>query len=227
MPEVISLSIGNADPVGDFVTLRGMVARSLDRDDLKDEIENLIALAEARFNRTLRVPQMESFVTTSVTAEEFALPDDFLAMRSIFVNTVPRRALTAMSPTQLAEAIPVNGFLPQGYTLVEGQPRRIRIEPAPSATSPLPISMIYWQRIPALTLSNVTNWLLTEYPDIYYYGTLLQAEAYIANDARLPVWKAALDEALSELRQAAANDGAGAQPLYPRLIVQTSRYARV
>jgi hypothetical protein len=226
MAEAISLSIGNADPIGDFVTLRGMVARALDRDDLADDIENLIALAESRFNRTLRLPQMEAVVTADVTAEEFALPNDFLAMRSVFVNSVPRRALSAMSPTQLAETIHPNGYLPQGYTLVGAQPRRIRIEPAPSVDRPLSVSMVYWQRIPALTLSNVTNWLLTEYPDIYYYATLLQSEAYIGNDPRLPVWKAALDEALDELKMAGANDAAGSQPLYPRMLVQTTRYGR-
>jgi hypothetical protein len=222
----ISLSIGNAEPIGDYVTLKSMVASALDRDDLSAQIDNLIALAESRFNRTLRLPQMETVVTANITAEEFALPDDFLAMRSVFVNTSPRRALTAMSPTQLAETIQPSGFLPQGYALVGAQPRRIRIEPAPSATSPTPVSMVYWQRIPGLTISNVTNWLLTEYPDIYYYATLLQAEAFIANDDRLGVWKAALDEALDELRMAGANDGAGSQPLYPRLVVQTTRYAR-
>jgi hypothetical protein len=46
------------------------------------------------------------------------------------------------------------------------------------------------------------NWLLTRHSDIYLWATLLTAEAFLVNDERLGVWKAALDEAIDELVQA-------------------------
>lgn len=53
-----------------------------------------------------------------------------------------------------------------------------------------------------LSDSNPSNWLLARRADIYVYATLLQAEAHIVNDARLPLWKSALDEAIADLNAA-------------------------
>ncbi|MCK8356920.1 hypothetical protein LXA28_18340, partial [Erwinia amylovora] len=47
-----------------------------------------------------------------------------------------------------------------------------------------------------------TNWLLTDHPDLYLYGSLLQAEAYLFNDDRLAVWKTAHDEVMAEIMTA-------------------------
>ena len=64
--------------------------------------------------------------------------------------------------------------------------------------------------------SNTTNWLLAAHPDAYLYGTLLQAEGYLVNDERLPVWKLALEEALREIDSAGKRKQNGAAPLAPR-----------
>ena len=37
---------------------------------------------------------------------------------------------------------------------------------------------------------SATNWLITNAPDIYLYGTMLEAEPFIMNDERVQLWAA-------------------------------------
>lgn len=55
--------------------------------------------------------------------------------------------------------------------------------------------------VTTLSVGSPTNWLLTSYPDIYLYGSLLEAAPYIKDDARIPLWKAELDSRISEVRR--------------------------
>jgi hypothetical protein len=36
-------------------------------------------------------------------------------------------------------------------------------------------TLVYYAKIPPLSSTNVTNWLLTDHPDAYLYGALMQA----------------------------------------------------
>jgi len=48
--------------------------------------------------------------------------------------------------------------------------------------------LIYYGKLSKLSTSNTTNWLLTLSPDVYLYGSLLQAAPYLQDDARIQVW---------------------------------------
>jgi hypothetical protein len=97
------------------------------------------------------------------------------------------------------------------------QGNSLKLWPIPTATSTDGVIIRYQQTIPALTSSATTNWLINSYPDVYYYGLLVQSEAYIVNDERVGMWKTAFDEALSELALDAKRRRYGASPLvaYP------------
>ncbi len=62
------------------------------------------------------------------------------------------------------------------------------------------ISLVYRQGIPPLSDAQPTNWLLDKAPDLYLYAALLEAEPFLRNDGRVPLWKAALEEALGDLQ---------------------------
>ena len=79
---------------------------------------------------------------------------------------------------------------------ISGQ--EIHFEPTPDAE--YEIEMNYYEFDP-LSGTNTTNWLLEDYPDVYLYGTLLEAEAYLMNDPRLQIWKLAFDQAITELNR--------------------------
>ena len=61
------------------------------------------------------------------------------------------------------------------------------------------VRITYYRRIPALTELAPNNWLATNHPDLYLYGALANAEAFLKNDPRIGLWKVAAGEALESL----------------------------
>lgn len=184
----------------------------LDRSDLTSLIPDFIKLFEARLNRELRHPRMETTVTTTATSGTVTLPSDFRQMRSIHVDGTQDYPLEYMAPAQLRETY---GASTSGTTVaytVEGTNILLGPEPASGTV----IRMVYYAGIPALTSTNTTNWLMTNHPDIYLYGTLAAANAYLRDDPRLALWKAALDEAMLSLEDAGIHMKIGATPLTMR-----------
>jgi hypothetical protein len=72
--------------------------------------------------------------------------------------------------------------------------------------------LLYIQKIPALSDTVTTNWLLSSYPDIYLYGSLLNSAPYLAEDGRAEVWARLYGEAVDKLNvtsKSAAYSGVG------------------
>lgn len=206
----VALSIGLTEPIGEWATLVETVRAWTNRDDLTDlQITEFIAIFEARMNRVLRHPEMEEIVTSTLGAGNNDLPTDYLAMRAIYYND---RELDCMSPSALVAAYGNAASTPCAYTILGGNPRKIRLAPSGDAL----VTMVYFKRLEGVNENNSDNWLLNEHPDLYLYGTLLAAEAYLANDDRLSIWKRAYDEALAELLEGANRDQYGSAPLVPR-----------
>lgn len=193
-----------------WTDLKAELALWIDRDDLAARVPVFIALAERKFNRVLRVPEMEASTILSLNAATVALPADFLAMRSIHINSDPKVVLEQMGLDALrnryagaATGKPRNFAIQAGATLVPG--------PTPDSAYSAP--MTYFQTIAALGSGQASNWLLAGHPDIYLYGSLIMAESYMVNDGRIAVWKLALEEALEELRRQGHRKAYGAAPL--------------
>ena len=206
--------------IGDYSALVEKVALWLDRDDLQQRAPDFIALAEARWNRLLRTPEMEMGRVTLEAGEKVTLPVDFLQARSIYLEGAPDRPLRAMSPNALAVGYSGRPGIPAAYAIAG---RELRLAPPPRES--VMVSLDYYQRIPSLSVNTPSNWLLESHPDIYLYGALIQAEAYINNDERIGLWKQAHDEALSELMAAGRKARWGGGPLVPNVARQVGRVA--
>ena len=70
--------------------------------------------------------------------------------------------------------------------------------PAPS--SAYDYSIMFYKKIDALSASNTTEPMLTDNPDVYLYGALLEAEPFLMNDQRVQLWANALREAINEIQ---------------------------
>jgi hypothetical protein len=64
------------------------------------------------------------------------------------------------------------------------------------------INIDYLSGIPPLSAAMPTNWLLTQYPSAYLWGTLVCAAPYIGDDPRLPIWLGARENAIERIRLA-------------------------
>lgn len=198
----IAVSLTEAPALATRDDLIAEVRAELNRADLTDgEIKSFIRRFEARANRLLRTPEMESIGSLSTSTSAALLPTDFLEMRRVVGPD--GYALDYVSPSNFIDyrdRTPV-------YTLADGS---IHISPAP--TTATTYSLLYWAKVPALTINQATNWLLDRHPDAYFYGTLVNAETRIANDDRAVLWKAALDECFAEIEAEARRNSTGMTP---------------
>ena len=142
-------------------------------------VDSAIDLLEAWASRNLRT-RWQAQEATATAAEYMELPSDFAQMRDIQWQGSPRVNLRYMTP-EMADVYDTSGStsISKFYTVVGNQ---IRLIPAPSSGTT--IRMAYWKTVPALTSGNTTNWLLTNHPDAYLYGSLMHLRGYIEDDAR-------------------------------------------
>lgn len=196
------------DP-GTWTELKASLADWLNRSDLTAKIPEFIALAERRFNRIITHPEREKTTTATLSSERLGVPADLWQLRSIYLNTDPRQPLEQVSPAVLRSeyAQQVTGK-PRAFAILDGQ---FIFGPAPDTSYTVEIA--YIAAIDPLNGTTASNWLLEKHPDIYIYGSLLAAEAYLWNDARLGVWKSALDEAIAELTDAGNRYRYSASPM--------------
>lgn len=193
--------------LANYADLLSAVAAWLNRGtDLDARIPDFIKLAEAEFNRKLRTLEMEAASTLTLTSDAIAVPADFLGLRSIKIdNTV----LDYATPSEIADDETTGGY-PTRYTVADGQ---FIFRPAPSSGA---VEITYYAAIPALTAANTTNWLMTRWPDLYLFGVCAQAEFYVWNDPRIPLWKARTEEIMQQINQQTLSERHGGRRLATR-----------
>lgn len=191
--------------IASFNDLSAAVANWMGRAGVADftaNVPDFIMLAEARINYgsddsefpspALRTRQMEILATTLTilaSTNTVLLPADFLEMRRIYLSAAPQaQKLTYLTPNQLDTVAPAQSRAPlttipyEFYTL-QGN---ALVVPAPLATAQT-IVMGYYQKLPALSQSTTTNWLLQASPGIYLAGAQLEGAIFVrdAGDAEL------------------------------------------
>lgn len=180
-----------------YSELKTAAANWLNRQDLTDRIPEFIAVAEAHLNRKLRVIWMESRDSGVSSDAVVPMPDDWLETRTLRLSSPTRgQQILEYVGEEEWDALEAKGYTgtTRYYTIINGE---FQVLPAPSSS--LTYIHRYYAKIPALSVSNTTNWLLTRSPDLYLYATLLAAEAYLKDDERLPIWKSIQDEIIEAM----------------------------
>ena len=180
-----------------YSELQTAVGSWLNRSDLTSNIPDFIKLAEASFNRVLRTRNQIKRATSTVSTQFVTQPTDLLELYNIQINSDPIRRLEQVSLTKIDE-------LKEGNSNT-GKPLYFSITGAdfelyPSPDTSYTLELVYYSTIASLSDTNTSNFLLTNHPDIYLYGTLVQAEPYLMNDERIGTWGALLGKAIEELR---------------------------
>jgi hypothetical protein len=155
-----------------------------------DKAAEWIALFEAQANRELDVREMTATATLTISGEDMGLPCDFAGVRSFRIEGSPAYPLEYAKPEEFDGAFGTGK--PTRYTVTD----RIVFDPVPDAE--YEARLRYRRRIPALSASVATNWLLRKHPDAYLYGALSQALIYFRDDDRQTI-RNAYAEALSAI----------------------------
>ena len=186
--------------ISNYSELQTAVANWLDRDDLAARIPEFISLCEARFNRSLRIRAMETLdtsVTTTAGTSTIALPTGYVQMRDVHLIANPLVQIQYVTP-EIINRIYAGSLSgrPEVYTIIGDT---IKFGPTPDVE--YSVSMLYYKTFDALSDGSPTNWVITNAPDIYLYGTLLEAEPFLMNDQRIQLWATAFTESVNKLQE--------------------------
>lgn len=180
-----------------YSDLQTSVANYLGRSDLTSQIPDFISLAELRLSRDIRTRRMLKTATATMTVGDatVGLPSDFLAIRDVYIQGLPRTVVSYLSPSAFSSnARADQAGLPVFYTL-----RANELEFAPYPDSAYVVQMLYYFKPTALSASNTSNEFLANYPDALLYASLLEAEPYLMNDQRAITWANLYNQAIDRI----------------------------
>ncbi len=180
-----------------YSDLQTSIANYLARSDLTSQIPDFITFAENRLRRELRIRQMLKSVTTATVSGDntVELPSDFLQVRDFVVMTNPIQPLSYSSPSALSNDPRASEVgVPMSYTILANE---FQVSPSPDGV--YTVRLLYFAAPAYLSSSNTTNVFLTKAPDALLYASLIEAEPYLYNDARINTWGTMYDRAISSL----------------------------
>jgi hypothetical protein len=182
-----------------YAELQTALAGWLNRADLTGRIPDFIALCEARLGRHEAI-QSERRVDLTLATEIVTLPTgcrEILALRwDDGTRHGPIEIIGAADLPLKKVALGETGVPQFGAIVSDGT--ELLLAPAPDQT--YVAKLLYIAALTPLSNTETSNWVLANHPDVYLLGSLVEAEPYLLNDERMPMWKSRLDEGLEEIR---------------------------
>lgn len=186
-----------------YANLQLSVADWLNRGDLTSQIPDFIGLVEGELGRILKGRPMTTSVNVVYdTTGLLAAPSDMVRPKSMTLETDLYGWPIEIKPYEY--------LIQKQAQLVVGPPRyaalvgdTFHIAPTPDSDTEYTGVLIYDATLTPLSASNTTNWVLTNHPDAYLYGSLYQSAAYLRDDERIPVWENKYYKALDQIRELA------------------------
>lgn len=174
------------------------VANWTGRADLTSRIPEFVALAEAKMNRVLRTPEMETKdAAFSITGEYVAVPTGFLAARMFYLNDSDKTVLSFMPDDTQSDYFGTATGTPKYFSVVGSN---FRFGPVPPST--YTATLVYYKAPASVSAGgSATNFILASHPDVYLYGSLLEAVGYLGDDPRVQLWLSAYSTALEHLKR--------------------------
>ena len=184
VPEAVTPASSTA--FADFLDLRTAVIENVGRPDIADVFPRLLALAEARLAREVRVREQMATVTLNLVDGRALLPTDWLEVIGVF-------SATGMEYRQLATQANTQHTGTCFYSIEGGY----LVGPTDSGE----IRMDYYAKLPPLGTSvTTTNYLLQRYPDVYLYTTAFEAAKYVRDMEAAQINRDLMNEAIADMK---------------------------
>jgi len=171
-----------------YANLQTEIAAWMYRTDLTAKIPDFITLCEADMQVRCKLLQFESSSTLTVTAGVASLPADYKGHRSAYLDGDTKRPLRYLPPDRYDLQSNEEGT-GTWFTITDDT---FKMAPASDGS----VVLTYYAKFTPLSNSNTSNSLLSNYPDAYLYGSLVQAARYTKdNDAlatNMPMYEAAI-----------------------------------
>lgn len=185
--------------IATYVDLKTNIANFMHRTDLDTMIPVFIQLAEAKISNNLIGKEQSTSVTITVTAGTniIPLPTDFVSLNMIYVNSNPVSMLMLSDDKKLfTEAGNYTAGTPTIYTVFGSN---IYVSPVPAST--YTYTLKYQSDLIALSSINSTNWVLTQFPYIYLYGSLIEASIYTKDPEQVAFYQDKYNDAMTDILQ--------------------------
>ena len=198
------------------------VVRDFIADETFDDkvLDTLIALTDAELRRELRILPMEKSQAFTLTSDRLVVPARFLSVKLLYLEVHGRkRPLRPSTLDQLVDEYGCRDLAPPVVYALEGVEDQLPVlvfGPTPDASY---TGRLVFMANPALLDDADFNDILLDQPDLYVYGTLTHAEAYIKNAERTAVWGALYGRALESAKASDTRDRVSGGVLTP-----TARY---
>ncbi len=192
-----------------YTNLKSAIADWLNRTDLTTQIPDFITLAEAEMKRRLRRSSTRANLT--ISAYETTLPSDAAELRSIRLvsGDAYRDYPLRVGSKEMVDERNARGAGETGRpdtACIFGSKLLVAPQPDQSYTA----EIVYFTQLTPLSDSVTTNTILTEAPDAYLFGALLQSAPFLEDEDRIPVWKQKFDDAIEQLNDVRTREEYGA-----------------
>lgn len=182
-------------PFTDQTALEAVIADYLNRTDLSTQITDAVSLCEARLRRDESMQTLTS-TTLTLSTSPVTLPTDFKKAYALYYenDSATFGPIEIVSPAEVMEYRGTYGSTgrPKVAAIIYDSLELI-LGPAPSSNSYT--ATLYYDK------GMTSTYLLTHFPDIYLYGSLIEMAPLIREDERVPMWEARFRSALEELRR--------------------------
>jgi hypothetical protein len=193
----------------DYDGIISMVQDRLNRTDLDSYVPNFITRLEDEINARLAaepIRPMEAIYTLSSSSETIAIPSDMIDVIKLqATDGTDTWTMSRLEPADLNEkdfyatrALPYrieyDSDKVQYYAIIGSN---IRLGSTPDAS--LDYTLYCYQKVPAITSSNTTNWITESHSNVYEFGVLAHAAKQIRDDEYMQLNSALFDAAFASM----------------------------
>jgi hypothetical protein len=200
--------------ITDYSTLKTEIANWIHRSDLTTNIPTFIQLTESKIANSIKGLPLETTITQTLTAgvNTLTLPNDYNEMQNIVVQS---------NPTSILEFVPDNVLSQYNSTNTSGVPEFFTIVGNNILLSKIPdsnysITITYIAKLTSLSDINTSNWVLTNFPYLYLYGSLIEASIYTNDPDQVQFYQTKFDSAIIDVISKYSNQKFSGSPLYAK-----------
>lgn len=200
--------------ITDYSTLKTEIASWIHRTDLTAQIPTFIQLAESKIANLIKGLPLETTITTTLTAgvSTLSLPNDYNEMQSIVVLS---------NPTMTLQLVPDHILSQYNANNTSGVPEFYSISGNNISFSKIPdgnysVKITYLAKLTSLSDVATTNWVLTKYPYLYLYGSLIETSIFTNDPDQVQFYQLKFDSAINDVLTQYSNQKFSGSPLFAK-----------
>ena len=166
--------------------------------EISGNVDNFIRIVESRLNYKLKIQKMAARATLNTVENQlyYGLPPDFAGIRDIEIreanDSLAVTTLVYCNPEQMNRMIGLSSDI-YYYTVIADQ---LQISQSPYNHI---LEIVYYRKVPNLSVTDSTNWVSEEYPDLYVFGLQVEINSFIKDAEAAALWDTRFKEKLSEI----------------------------